>query len=246
MFRVDRGETGMDKIGCLVIHGLGGNPDEVEPLVSRLNQAGFRVMIPRLKGHTGNRQDFKNVKYTDWINSAETGLRDLQSCCERVYLIGFSMGGLIAVDLGLRFSVYGIVTINTPIYYWNIKQVTANLISDIQKRDFVTVRRYLKSSDRLPVSALLNFLTLLKKTKSKLSGIKCPILITQAINDDAVRKISADYIYGHVLSEVKRLKYYDCQHHLILWSPEADAVIHDIIEFLREIEIEACEIQSLF
>lgn len=33
-----------------------------------------------------------------------------------------SMGGLIAINLGLRHNISRIVTINTPIYYLNIRR----------------------------------------------------------------------------------------------------------------------------
>lgn len=224
-----------NRIGCLVIHGFGGTVTEVEPLVSHLNKLGYQVMTPNLKGHTGNRRDLKNIDYTEWISSAETDLWCLQSCCEIVYVIGFSMGGLIAVNLGVKHTIAGIITINTPIYYWNVKQIISNIASDITARDFNNTRRYLKSSVELPFSALFNFRLLLNKTKPRIKGLTCPILIAQAIHDDTVRKSSANYIYDHVSSEVKQLKFYNSSQHLLLWSTEADVVMKHISEFIKQL-----------
>lgn len=224
-----------NRIGCLVIHGFGGSIKEVEPLVLRLLEREYKVMVPSLKGHTGKREDLKNVSYTEWINSAESNLLSLLSTCEIVYIIGFSMGGLIAVNLGLKHQIGGIVTINTPIYYWNIKRIMINIASDIVKRDLRNSRRYLKSSKQLPFTALLNFKLLLSKTKSKIKDLKCPIHIVQAINDDTVRKSSANYLFDNVGSEVKQLKFFDCSEHHILWSSDADKVSEHIIEFLNAI-----------
>lgn len=223
-----------NRIGCLVIHGFGGSIKEVEPLVLRLLEREYKVMVPSLKGHTGKREDLKNISYTEWINSAESNLLSLLSSCEVVYIIGFSMGGLIAINLGLKHQIGGIVTINTPIYYWNVKRIMINIASDIVKRDLRNSRRYLNSSKQLPFTALLNFKLLLSKTKSKIKDLKCPIYIIQAINDDTVRKSSANYLFNHVGSEVKQLKFFDCSEHHILWSSDADKATEHIIEFLNE------------
>nr|MDA8226948.1 alpha/beta fold hydrolase [Desulfitobacterium hafniense] len=177
-----------NRIGCLIIHGFGGNINEVEPLISYLIEQGYKVMAPGLKGHTGKREDLKAVKYTEWIASAETDLLALLSDCKKVYIIGFSMGGLIAVNLGLKHRISGIVTLNTPIYYWNIKRIIINIASDLVNRDFKYSKRYINSSKKLPFLALLNFRLLLSKTKPKVKALKCPIFVAQAINDDTVRK----------------------------------------------------------
>lgn len=223
----------MLKAGCLLIHGIGGNTGEVEPLLLRLQNDGFVAKATRLKGHTGKRQDLAGVRYSEWIDSAESDLLELQSGCDIVFVIGFSMGGLIAANLVLKHNIGGIVTINTPIYYWNVKSATDKLLSDIRNKDFVTIKRYLKSSNELPLNALYNFQLLLSSTKPKLKEIGCPIFIAQALHDDAVQKSSADYINNHVASKLKKLKFYDSSHHLILWSPEADEVIEDTVGFVK-------------
>ena len=79
------------------------------------------MICPAHAGQTERRFDLRKARYTDWISSAERGLLDLTSRCRSVYIIGFSMGGLIAFNLALKHPVAGIVTINTPIYYWDVR-----------------------------------------------------------------------------------------------------------------------------
>ncbi len=225
----------MHKKGCLIIHGFGGNVGEVQYLADYLNSKGYYVLSPTLKGHTGRRRDFVGVRYSDWIKSAEQDYNELKNTCEKVFIIGFSMGGLIAFNLYEKYRVDAIVTINTPIYYWDIKIILCNIINDFKNRSFTHVRKYLSSSTKFPLSALYHFRRLLWITKPKIPNIKCPILITQASSDDTVRRKSAKYIYDKISSIKKEIKYYDCSEHVILTTSCAQEVSEDVEKFIRKV-----------
>jgi carboxylesterase len=165
------------KRGCLLIHGFGGGVKEVFPLAERLREEGYKVICPILKGHTGRRKDLKGITYQDWITSAEAGLQDLLGECDEVYLIGFSMGGLIAINLALNYKVCGVVTLNAPIFYWDIKRIVLNIIEDIRKGKPENIKHYIRSGGSFPLSALLNFRKLLNKTKPKIKEVQCPVLL---------------------------------------------------------------------
>ncbi len=221
------------KTGCLVIHGFGGSTHEVEPLAIYLEKKGYDVVYPILKGHTGKREDMKNANYLQWIDTAEQELIKLQANCDDIYIIGFSMGGLIAFNLAEKYNIKSIVTVNTPIYYWNMKRILTNLIEDLRERDLKNFRRYMKSSLNSPFSALRNFLLLLNLTKAKLKLVKCPVYIIQALDDDTVRKDSANFIFDNLSSAIKCIKFYDNGGHLILRSEMGEQVISDIETFLN-------------
>lgn len=227
------------KTGCLVIHGFGGGTNEVEPLAIHLAEKGYDVVCPVLKGHTGKREDMKNANYLQWIDSAEQELMKLQTNCDDIYIIGFSMGGLIAFNLAERHDIKAIVTINTPIYYWNIKRILTNLIEDLRGRDLKNFRRYMKSSRSSSFSALRNFLLLLNLTKPKLKSIKCPVYIIQSLDDDTVRHVSANFIFDNLSSSTKCIKLYENGGHLILRSQMAEQIISDIEVFLKGLLIYA-------
>jgi esterase/lipase len=53
------GMNDIHNTGCLIIHGFGGNYDEVSPLANRLEKAGYKVVCPALAGHTGRRSDLR-------------------------------------------------------------------------------------------------------------------------------------------------------------------------------------------
>jgi len=226
------------KLGCLIVHGFGGGIHEIEPLSSYLIQKGYEVACPNLKGHTGNRQDMKKATYEDWIESAETELIKLLKKTSHVVVIGFSMGGLIAANLASKYPVKAVVTINTPIFFWDIKRVLINLFEDTKNKNLNNFTRYLKANNASPPAALRNFLIILRKTKPLFKEMRVPFLIIQAMDDDTVRNKSALYIYNSILSEQKEIEFFKNGGHLILLSNNKHKVISNVENFLLKINEE--------
>lgn len=229
-----KGEKGLYKNnGCLIIHGFGGNVGEVKFLAEYLKSRGFNVLCPSLKGHTDIKKDLVGVVYNDWIKSAEDELIKITEKSKKVFIAGFSMGGLIGLNLCEKYDIDGLITLNTPIYCWDIKKILCNIIDDIKNQKINNIKRYWLSSRKYPISALYNFRRILRITKPKINKIKCPVFIVQSINDDTVRKKSAKYIFDNISSKDKELKYYENSGHVILKSPIAEEVSEDVEIFLN-------------
>lgn len=108
------------KTGCLLVHGYGGSPFEMEGLAAALAKAGFAVRNVCLPGHGEGYQGFRKSRFVDWLHHAENELRDFSARHERVVLAGFSMGGVLCLNLAARLPVAGVVTLSTPIYVMNV------------------------------------------------------------------------------------------------------------------------------
>ncbi|MCY7518237.1 alpha/beta fold hydrolase, partial [Bacillus safensis] len=110
-------------IGCLCIHGFTGAPYEVEPLAQYLKQtADWEVQSVTLPGH-GDELQLKGILYQEWIATAELELLSLYRTCDTVYLIGFSMGGMIASYLAAKYPVARLVLLSAAAKYVNPKQI---------------------------------------------------------------------------------------------------------------------------
>lgn len=223
------------RIGCLLIHGFGGNIGEMLPLIEYLNNQGFITLCPELKGHTGKRGDLAHVKYMEWIESAEEGLHSLKCQCDAIVLIGFSMGGLIAANLAVKYKISAMITLNMPIYYWDFKRIAVNIKNDFRTKEYSNLKYYIRSSFDKPLSALANFRMLLKKTKYILKEVQCPILIVQALEDDTVHWKSANYIYDNVSSNCKKIRFYKDSGHLVCHSSAAGIIFSDIADYINNI-----------
>ena len=222
-----------NKFGCLLIHGFGGNVDEVSPLSDALSEHGYTVSCPSLKGHTGKRSDLYGCTYHHWIDSAEKAYLELRKNCNIIFLIGFSMGGLIAMQIASKYDVGAVITMNSPVFVWDLNNIVSNIIDDINNKKLDNIKGYVTSCTRFPIKSLINFRRLLKDTKGILSNITSPLLTSQALKDDTVKLKSAFYLYDHVSSKIKDIRFYQNAGHVILWSEDSFYVINDILDFLK-------------
>ena len=171
-----------------------------------------------------------------------------------VVVIGFSMGGLIAFQLAAQQSgndpsaaqqsgddpalsgnrIQSVITINTPIYYWNLLQVARNLLDDLGNRRLDHTRRYFRAKGNSPIPAMLEFLKLLRNTKRLLPRVNSPLLLLQAKDDDTVRLSSVNYLLSHLGSEQKSARFMKKGGHLILHSEQAQEVSDLVSAFLMQ------------
>ena len=102
------------RTGCLLLHGFTSMPEEMRQLgvvpertgLHRAGTAPCRTCHPSLgSGRT---------RWKDWLVNVEEGLSILQSVCDRIFIIGQSMGGMVALLAAARYPVAGVVTLSTP------------------------------------------------------------------------------------------------------------------------------------
>lgn len=89
---------------CLLIHGFGGTPFEMEPLAPELRKLGCTVELPVLPGHASSIADFRRTFFPDWLGLAEERFLALAENHDCVVPIGFSMGGSIALTLAAKYA----------------------------------------------------------------------------------------------------------------------------------------------
>lgn len=218
----------LDKAGILLIHGFAGDVGEIEPLRDYLAQRGYVVMCPLLPGHGMTKKELSQTTCEDWIASAETAYLELLKSCGKIVVIGFSMGGLLAVNLW-NYGFSGIVTINAPVFYWNPKIIMTNLITDFRKYG----KKYFDVSTDKSLSSMLEFQKLLTKTKPMFGNITCKTMVVQAADDDTVHYKSADYILKRIRAEKA---VYRPTHggHMIFQSKSKDEVCNVIESFIQD------------
>src|SRR5690606_40857640 len=114
-------------IGCLLIHGFTGGPYELGPLAEYLKeQTDWHIDTPTLTGH-GKELQLENTTYKDWITDAENTLRKMTAKYDEIYIVGFSMGGMIAAYLAAKYNVDKLVLLATAGKYLDFKQIRADI-----------------------------------------------------------------------------------------------------------------------
>lgn len=104
-----------NRVGCLCLHGLSASPQEMAWLAQHMHKQGFSAFVPRLYGHGISRKHFRRVLWRDWYLSALDGYHILRAHCDHIFVMGLSMGGLLALRLAAAESVSGIVVLGSPL-----------------------------------------------------------------------------------------------------------------------------------
>jgi carboxylesterase len=96
----------------LFIHGFTGSPFELHLLAQHVHKAGAgpHCAAPLLAGHHTTVAALAATRWTDWLATAEealhtlwTDVRKSTGARPRLAVIGLSMGGLLALELGRRY-----------------------------------------------------------------------------------------------------------------------------------------------
>lgn len=106
------------KMGALLLHGLTGMPSEMRPVARRLRQLGVETETPLLAGHGGSYKEMLGTTWRDWLKGAHEAFDELASRCDRVIVVGLSMGSMLAMNLAARDPrVAGIVLMSPTVRY---------------------------------------------------------------------------------------------------------------------------------
>ncbi len=231
---------GENMIGCLCIHGFTGAPYEVEPLTEYLTKhTDWIISVPTLPGH-GENLSLKDIHYQQWIEHAEAELKKLIKTCDRVYVIGFSMGGMIASLLAAKYPVDKLVLLSAAAYYLNPKQMAneiKSMIVDLFKGNLVNnefFQRYKRKIKVTPIKATFQFRRLVSYIKPLLPQVEVPTLIAQGECDGIVPPKSAEYLYRTISAKTKRLTYIKDSSHHICHCEEKEALFSQVYDFLME------------
>src|SRR5688572_15481652 len=84
---------------ALLIHGFLGSPRDVRPLAEELAAAGVTARGVLLPGFGDQIDRLRGVKARQWLETARDAWEETRDGAQRATLIGFSMGGAVALRL---------------------------------------------------------------------------------------------------------------------------------------------------
>ncbi|WP_307479122.1 alpha/beta hydrolase [Cytobacillus purgationiresistens] len=225
-------------IGCMCVHGFTGSPYEVEPLSAFLKQhTDWEVVCPTLPGH-GELLALRGIQYKIWIEHAEKELEKLFEKCETVYVVGFSMGGMIASNLAVRYPVEKLVLLSAAAYYVNPKQLLIDIGEMVREgikgriKDNELYKRYKRKIKSTPITATLQFRKLVSSVRPLLNQVNVPTLIAQGESDGIVPVKSAQYLYQTIGTPSKKLIFFKDSNHLICHCNEKERLFDEVLDFL--------------
>lgn len=226
----------MTKPALLLLHGFGGGRIELAPLEKLLCRQGYCCHSITLPGHDSKGVIAPHIRHHDFQMGARKAYLELKKQHEHIAVIGFSMGGLLAINLAAEFTPVAIATINTPVLFWSPRAMAHWLRDDIQQRRPFHLHRLSSAIRRQKLRMNLEYPRLLFKTLPLMEQVRCPVLIAQSVFDDTSQMRSADMLKQLMRHANATVRYYDKSWHTICHSDDLGKLHRDIAAFLDGIE----------
>ncbi len=227
-------------VGVLLLHGLTGAPTEMRGLGEHLRGLGYSVDAPLLPGHGTHHRDLEHATRHDWIAAARTSLRALRANKRKVFIVGQSMGGLVALSLvadldAAGADVAGVVAL-APALMVNRLALFTHLAPVLPLRFFpkyeernpdlvdVSQLKEVWSYTHTPLRTVREILAFQHDVKALLPRVERPLLVMQGRKDKTVRPVSASTVVDGVGSVDKELVWLERTAHIV----SVDGERHDV------------------
>lgn len=221
-----------------MIHGFTGGPFEVQPFADYIEEkTDWIVKIPKLPGH-GESLNLKNKSAESWMMAAEQALKELKKQVDQVVIVGFSMGGLIAMYLAMRYKIEKLVLLSAAVKYVSARQMLEEV--RIATADAVKGRLaqnplfhlYEYKVLNTPISSAFEFLRVVKMVEPYYDKLTLPVCIVQGKKDGIVPVTAAEHIYNQLGSVQKEIYHSQNGAHLICYSDDRDLWFAHVLAFM--------------
>lgn len=240
-------------IGCLCLHGLSASPAEIRWAAEFLAEQGLTVYAPRIAGHGTDYRHMRHLRWQDWYMSALDGYHLLRRMCRVVFLVGHSMGGLLALLLAAAEPVDGLVVMASPVqnahgrmmpYAYIIKHVRpyvylpdttnfpARLMEAQKQRGEAALGRI--RYDIWSSQAVEELYRLMQMVDTHLPGVTAPTLLLYSNQDETVPVSNLDYIRQRIGSTVVESHRYERSGHILPQDQECDDVFQRTAWFITQ------------
>ncbi|PIR73697.1 MAG: hypothetical protein COU40_01120 [Candidatus Moranbacteria bacterium CG10_big_fil_rev_8_21_14_0_10_35_21] len=230
----------------ILIHGWTSTPYEVRRLGEYLNEKGYTVFGPQLKGHGTVPKDLENIHWQDWIEDIRRTYQQAEGKFEKIYLGGTSIGSNLAIVFAEeKPEIAGLILMATP-YWMKMERIgifLARLVNKFKKYNkkfypptfglSTTITRLI-SYQTYPIASALESFDLVQKSREKFSKITQPCLILQSSSDHLIAKESLEEIYRQINSQVKERKYIKRAYHTFISDIKNEHIFEDILDFLEK------------
>ena len=227
----------------LCLHGLTGTPYEVRPPAEALAEAGFYCEGPLLPGHGTAPADLHRLPRARWVEAVLAAYDALASRHERVYALGLSLGGLLALGLAQHRPLRGLVVLAAPLDLgWLVHgavPVLHRVVRQLPKTPAILdpeARARHPGYDKMPLGAVNQLLGLAREVKGGLRSIAAPVQLIYSRLDPTVPVRNAELVLRGLPPGEHELRWLEASGHVVPVDAERIQVARWAVDFLSRIE----------
>ena len=246
-------ETSIDKIGVLLCHGFLSKHEQMVPLSNYIYETlGWETSLVELTGHGYDEENIATATWNNWVDDVKEKYLSLRERCDKVYMIGFSLGGCVSAYVASLKSIRpeGLVIINGV---FGVKNIFNKLLPgvmvynkicnklNLQKIMLQSITNDSEDPDLNQPLVNLSATNELRKM-SKIAGtilqdVKCPTFLIQEYNDPTVFYGSGKRAFKKLGATFKRFYTTKLNTHLTIHDKGLEcSVFCKVLEFLKDVE----------
>ncbi len=246
-------ETSTESVGVLLCHGFLSKHEQMVPLSNYIYETlGWETSLVELTGHGYDEENITSATWPDWVDDVKTKYINLKDRCDRVYMIGFSLGGCISAYVASLKSIQpdGLIIINGV---FGVKNIFNKLLPGVMvynklcsklKLQKIMLESITNDSEAPDLNQPLVNLSATNELRkmSKIAGtilqdVKCPTFVIQEYNDPTVFYGSGKRAFKKLGATFKRFHTTKLNTHLTIYDKGMECnVFCKILEFLKDVE----------
>jgi len=232
--------------GGLLLHGLASYPGVMDNIAGTLHGLGFWVSAPRLPGHGTDGDDYVSARGEDWIRRAADALFELAGRCARVHLVGFSLGGVLALILAARYAIRSLVLLApavtntnrqillTPVLRPFVKRLPGNVDLEGQDPDDPDIRYLAEEYWAWKwVGPAAELFRLQRRAKRAAGKVKAETLLIVSKGDTAVPVKVKRLLEKRLGSRLEKTVILDESKHTLTTGSEKERVTAELVSWFR-------------
>lgn len=193
----------------LIIHGFAGGTYDEEYLANHLElNEKLDVYTFTLPGHDVKSRE--KATCASWIEESENKLKFLiENGYKTIYLIGHSMGGVIACHLATKYKEVKKIVLAAPAFTHLASEEEGGILGAIGKSPEIiksySTDEFFTRVRKLPMTAVKEFFKLIEKYQNTIEEVTIPVMILHGTKDQIVPLTSSQEIFEKVSSKHKYL-----------------------------------------